>query len=235
MDNQVPPPFPQTPSEAPGAKTARTCGILSIIFAVTCIGIPVALVLGIVALVQQAKAKHLAHEFPQDYRMPTTSGLVLGIIGLVMPILMLPFIGIVSAIAIPALLQQRGRAVGKVISANLTSQMEQLIGEYYKGKEVGLDQPAIHASLEHALQASQERNPLNKEAPAFRYSISIVSAQSTEEAQQQAEAEATTEGEIVFVVSYPTESQQPGYIAGAAKLKTPLNGSNIISRGMTLD
>lgn len=37
--------------EAPGAKGARICGILAIVSSLTCIGIPVGIVLGIVALV----------------------------------------------------------------------------------------------------------------------------------------------------------------------------------------
>jgi uncharacterized membrane protein len=221
--------------EAPGAKAARTCGLLSILCAITCIGIPVAIVLGIVALVQQAKAKRLARDFPQDYRLPTASGMVMGIAGLVMPLIMLPFVGIVSAIAIPAFLHQQQRAVNKVISNNLMSQLDTLVSEYGKGKEVGLDQPAIHASLERILRAATERNPANSEAPAFRYSIAIVAATSEEEAAQQAEAEATTTGEVVFVLGFPADPQQSAYLAGAAMLKVPADGSNTTTHAVTLD
>ena len=235
MQPSAPPPLPATLSEAPGAKAARTCGLLSILCAVTCIGIPVAIVLGIVALVQQAKARRLASEFPQEYRRPTTSGMVMGIVGLVAPVLMLPFVGIVSAIAIPAFLSQRNRAVDKVISSNLVNRIGALASEYEKGKEVGLDQPAIQASLEQILQAAPERNPANPEAPAFRYSISIISASSEEEAKQQAEAEANTTGEVVFVLAFPPDPQQPGYLAGAALLKAPINGSKTLVQAVTLD
>ena len=95
---------------APGAKAAKVCGILAIVLAFTCVGIPLAIVLGIVALVQQGKAKRLAKADPQAYQPVPATGLVTGIIGLVLPVLMLPFVGIVSAIAIPALLGQRERA-----------------------------------------------------------------------------------------------------------------------------
>lgn len=110
------PPMPALPNvlpEAPGAKAARTCGLLSILFAVTCAGIPVAIVLGIVALVQHAKAKRQASEFPQDYRPPTASGFVMGLVGLVLPMLLLPFLGIMAAIAAPAYLGYRGRGPGQ--------------------------------------------------------------------------------------------------------------------------
>jgi type IV pilus assembly protein PilA len=229
------PPPPQALPEAPGAKAARTCGLLSILFAVTCAGIPVAIVLGIVALVQQAKAKRLAGELPLEYRKPTASGLVLGIVGLVLPVLMLPVVGIVAAIAIPAYVSHKDRALDQIVVANLGSELNTLVEAYQKGKEVGLDQPALQASLESLLQSAQEKNPVNPQAPAFRYSISVVSAASAEEAEQYAQEEAATLGEVVFVVAFPPEPQQPGYLAGAALLKMPVNGSITTSQAVTLD
>jgi hypothetical protein len=195
----------------------------------------VGIVLGIVGLVRQVKAKHLASEYPQEYRMPTASGLAMGIAGLVLPFFLLPFVGILSAIAIPAFLSQKGRAVNAVITNRLTSQMEALANEYEKGKEVGLDQPAIQTAMERLLQGAPERNPVNPKAPAFRYSISIVSASSTGEAAQKAETEATTLGEVVYVLAFPADPQQPGYLAGAAMLKVPINGSSFITKAVTLD
>lgn len=123
---------------APGAKAAKVCGILAIVSALTCVGIPVAIVLGIVALVQQAKAKRLAKADPQTYAPVPSTGLVTGIIGLVLPVVMLPFVGIVSAIAIPALLVQRERARELAVQRNLEQ---------------------IHARAEAAVLAWQSRNP----------------------------------------------------------------------------
>ncbi|WP_243302774.1 hypothetical protein [Geothrix oryzisoli] len=112
--------FPTSaPVPAPGAKAAKLCGILAIVFALTCVGIPVAIILGIVALVQQAKAKRLAKAEPGRYQPVPATGLVTGIIGLVLPLLMLPFLGIVGAIAIPAMLGQRERAREIAVQANL--------------------------------------------------------------------------------------------------------------------
>ena len=101
--------------EAPGARAARICGILAIVFAFTCVGAPVAVILGIVALVKHGKAKRLARAEPQRYQPVGGTGLVTGIIGLVLPVLLLPVTGIVAAIAIPALLGQRERARDKVL------------------------------------------------------------------------------------------------------------------------
>lgn len=105
----------QAKEPAPGAKAGRVCGILAIVLALTCVGIPVAIILGIVALVKTSKAKNLARKYPESYELPSSAGFVLGIVGLCLPIVMLPFAGIVSAIAIPALLSQRAHARDKVL------------------------------------------------------------------------------------------------------------------------
>ena len=105
--NEAPMPF----SPAPGARGAKLCGIWSIIATVTCVGIPVGIVLAIIALVQQAKANRLAKENPDLYERPAATGLVTGIIGLAMPVLMLPFIGVVSAISIPAFVGYRQQII----------------------------------------------------------------------------------------------------------------------------
>lgn len=106
--------------EAPGARTARICGIAAIVCALTCVGIPIALILGIVALVKASKAKALARSYPETYEMPSAAGMILGIVGLCLPVVMLPFAGIVSAIAVPALLGQRQRARDHVQEAQWT-------------------------------------------------------------------------------------------------------------------
>lgn len=222
-------------SEAPGAKAARVCGILSIVLGVTCVGIPAAIVLGIVALVQQAKAKRMAAEYPTEYRTPTGSGLVTGIIGLVLPILMLPFAGIIAAIAVPAFLSQRERSVSHVMRNNLMSRTGDLVAAYERGIETGQDQPSIQASMEKLLQQATERNPMDKDAPAFRGSITVVDAPSEEDARLLAENEARTPGETVFVISFPSETHAGAYLAGAGRLRHPVEGSTFVSYATALD
>lgn len=233
--NTTPVQSPHAPPEAPGAKAARVCGILAIAFGLTCIGIPVAIVLGVVALVQQAKAKRLAAEFPMDYRTPPRSGLVTAIIGLVLPILMLPFAGIVAAIAIPAFLSQRERAVSHIMRNNLMNRTGDLVATYERGLETGQDQASIQAALEQILREAPERNPMDKEAPAFRATLTVVDAQSEEEVRLLAENEARTLGEIVFVVSFPSEAQPFAYLAGAGRLRHPVEGSSYVSHGTALN
>ncbi len=113
MESNALPPLP----EAPGARAARICGILAIVLALTCLGIPVAIALGIVAVVKHGKAKRLAQAEPQRWGPVSSTGLVTGIIGLVIPVLMLPVAGVVAAIAIPAFLGQRERARNHLLEA----------------------------------------------------------------------------------------------------------------------
>jgi len=160
------------PMPAPGAKAAKTCGILAIVFALTCVGFPVALILGVTALVQQAKAKRLAKAQPDRYEPVTATGLVTGIIGLVLPILMLPFIGIVSAIAIPALLGQRERAREIAVHANLNAIRLQADAAL---QTLQAKAPAEVPSQEAILQALRKdpsvqalKNPFLPAAPAFQ-------------------------------------------------------------------
>lgn len=126
---------------APGAKAAKTCGILAICLGLTCIGIPAAIILGIVALVQHQKAKHAAAAEPERFAPVPATGLVTGIIGLVMPIVMLPFIGIVSAIAIPALLGQRERARTHAVDAQVAQAALAIITE--AGTGAGTPDPEV--------------------------------------------------------------------------------------------
>jgi len=75
--------------EAPGAKKSRVFGILSILAAITIIGIPFAIAFGIFSVLQSGKAKQAALSNPTMYLRPTSSGTVLGVVGMVVAVLML--------------------------------------------------------------------------------------------------------------------------------------------------
>jgi type II secretory pathway pseudopilin PulG len=157
---------------APGAKAAKVCGILAIVFALTCIGFPVAIILGIVALVQQAKAKRLAKAQPETYEPVSSTGLVTGIIGLVLPVVMLPFAGIVSAIAIPAFLAQRDRAQEIAVQSNLSAAKAQaeatLQSMHAKNPSQMPSQDAIIQALATNPLIQSLKNPVSSSSPAFQ-------------------------------------------------------------------
>lgn len=157
---------------APGAKAAKVCGILAIVFALTCVGIPAALVLGIVALVQHGKAKRLARAQPGTYEAVPATGLVTGIIGLVLPVVMLPFAGIVGAIAVPALLSQRERAREVAVRANLEAIRARVEASVASRQAQAPGQPVpLEAVFEDLLgdpELAMLKNPLDPKGPAFR-------------------------------------------------------------------
>jgi len=131
----LPPPIPPAAlvlQDAPGAKAAKTCGILSIVFAITCVGFPLAAILGIVALMKQASAKRLAREAPGTYRTPPSGAMAMALVGLVLAGLSIPTLGIGAAVAIPAFVTYRDKARATVLRQNLQTVLtraEQLLLE----------------------------------------------------------------------------------------------------------
>jgi type II secretory pathway pseudopilin PulG len=139
--------------------------MLSIGFALTCVGFPVAVVLGIVALVKQGKAKRLARESPETYRMPPAGAMVTGLVGLALAVVSIPTVGIAAAIAIPAVLKQHERAQNKAVQQNLQNvrvQAEQLVAETGATSAEELAQALLgHPSM------AELKNPYDATVPAL--------------------------------------------------------------------
>ncbi|HJV38832.1 MAG TPA: hypothetical protein VJ528_08345 [Geothrix sp.] len=156
---------------APGAQAAKVCGILSIIFALTCVGLPVALILGIVALVQQAKAKRLAKADPQSYVPVPSTGLVTGIIGLVLAALMLPVMGMAAAFAIPAVVLQRELVREKAVQHHLDLAKAKAEAAVLAWQARNPNQPVPQDTLVRDLLGDPElvalKNPFDPQSPAF--------------------------------------------------------------------
>ncbi len=223
---------------APGAKAARVCGILAIVFAVTCVGIPVALVLGVVALVQHAKAKRLAAARPDAYAPVPATGLVTGIVGLVLPVFLLPVVGIASAIVVPALLSSRAPARDKAATENLVTGLEDLTGEYDRLTEARTPPDQIPGALETRLQAlaATTRNPWRRESAPYLPSIRLLQAPDLETMTALTRSQATDRGTVVFLISLPDPAaSRPGFLGGAVRLGHPVNGDFVTTKVQTLD
>ena len=84
-------------------------------------------------------------------------------------LLVLAIIGIISAIAIPALLSQRARARDKAALENMVSRVADLAGQWDKGREAGLASGAIVTSMQTYLAktAAKDKNPWNGAQNAF--------------------------------------------------------------------
>ena len=170
--------FPTSASTpAPGARAAKVCGILAIVLALTCVGIPVAIVLGIVALVQHGKAKRLAKTDPGTYAPVPATGFVTGLIGLLLPLVMLPFVGIVSAIAIPALLVQREHAREMTLLRTLDLAQAKAEAAVLAAQARTPGQPPSQEQVIRDLVKDPEllalRNPVDPKAPALQAGRSV--------------------------------------------------------------
>jgi hypothetical protein len=226
--------------EAPGASTSRTCGIIAIAVGILlgpfCIGLPIAVVLGIVAVVKANQAKRLAFQFPGQYLPPSSAGLVLGILGIALPALLLPVIGIVSAIAIPALLSQRARARDKAVVANLDGHFTGLMGTYDRLRDARKSEEEIKAGLEAWLQEDTrgERNPWNQAQPAFSYTIAVVEGITPDTSATTFTPPATDLGQGAFVIQFKTKDH-PGFLGAYTVTQNPIHGSRIQFRKTGLD
>ncbi len=241
---------------APGAKAGRICGILAIVLALTCVGIPIAIILGIVAIVKTSKARSLARSYPDTYEIPSSAGLILGIVGLCLPIVMLPVAGIVSAIAIPALLSQRARARDKAAISNMVGRFGDLVSQYDQLAETKQSPEEIRGRLEAYLKTStaQDKNPWDIAQPAYRWTITEGGA-TKEDTELVAREKAMAVGQVIFVFTAPVRGRSgfvggglpyavpapddapdapaqghPGFIGGAVKVQNMVNGENIVTK-----
>lgn len=114
-------------------------------------------------------------------------------------LLVLAIIGIISAIAIPALLGQRARAKDRTAINNVTGNLGDLAGSYDKAREAGKNATDCIASMLSVLtnaNARGDKNPWNAATPAFATAIGA--------AANSADAAPTTKGEATFYVDVAT-------------------------------
>ena len=93
--------------EPVGSRQSRIFGVLSIVLALTVVGIPFAIISAVVSLVQSSRAKRLAMEIPSNFRKPTNTSMILGVVGLSLSVLLLVPALIVAPLAYFALQGRR--------------------------------------------------------------------------------------------------------------------------------
>ena len=123
-------------------------------------------------------------------------------------LLVLAIIGIISAIAIPALLSQRARARDKATITNMTGTMGDMIGSYDRAKENGGDVTASRIAVLTAANTNGAKNPWDPSSNA--YTSSLLSG--------------TALGQVGFVFVAPTGSAN-GSLTGNAVVKNQISGS----------
>ncbi|HJW08113.1 MAG TPA: hypothetical protein VJ483_00670 [Holophagaceae bacterium] len=222
---------PQTPS--PEEKSSFQFGLWSLLTNLVCCCFPVSIVLGILSITKYNRAMAAVAAEPERYASPKPTGMVLGILGMCWTLFS---IGIVAAIAIPALLGQRGRARDKAAVANMIEGAGDLVSQFDRLREAQTPLPEIPARLETQLRSEHglDKNPWNPAAPAFSFHIRVVSDLDRDGVEQAAAAQAGPAGQVAYVLELPTE-QQPGYLAGAVRMKFSGRGSEVQTKVMALE
>ena len=136
-------------------------------------------------------------------------------------LLVLAIIGIISAIAIPALLSQRARARDKAALENMTGRIADLAGQWDKGKEAGLASSDIITSMSTYLSntAAKDKNPWDGSQAAFVTSIdqSISGATTASGFATSVAGLAGSKGQVTFAVQTPA-ANGVGFLGGAVTL-----------------
>ena len=149
-------------------------------------------------------------------------------------LLVLAIIGIIAAIAIPALLGQRARARDKGSISNLTSMIDDAVGQYDKLKEAGLASAAISTSLGNYLTATHgpDKNPWNAAAAAYATGFTAGTA-GTKSAFLTGMAGGAL-GQVQMYIAYPT-STLGGWVGGAVLVQNPQNGSTTVKKATAIE
>lgn len=220
----------------PGARASFHLGLWSLLSTLLLL-LPVSVGLGIAAIVTNRRAVHRAEAAPETYQKPAPTGLILGIVGICIAPVMLFVIGILSAIAIPALLGQRSRARDKMAVQNMAGTLTDLVPICDRGLERKAAPDEIQRDVEAALErlGPASRNPWNPAAPAFEHRIQVLEGLTREGVREAAEARATERGQVVYVIQFRTTSGTHGHLAGAVKTQVPVGDSQVVSRVVDLD
>ena len=139
-------------------------------------------------------------------------------------LLVLAIIGIISAIAIPALLSQRARARDKASQENVAGRVGDLVGQWDKFREKGYSNATALSSMKTYLTttAAKDKNPWNTTPTPFNTAFQSIAGQTTASqfTGQITIASAGNMGQGQFAIQLPTGST-PGFFGGAVWL----NGS----------
>jgi len=143
-------------------------------------------------------------------------------------LLVLAIIGIISAIAIPALLGQRARARDKSAVSNCDSVIADLVGQWDKGREAGSAPTAVatlmatYVSTGHA----NDKNPWNGVSAAYNAAgVATPTGTATTASGFAAACAAGSMGQVMLYLQTPASGGIPGFVGGAVKLNTAMNGS----------
>jgi prepilin-type N-terminal cleavage/methylation domain-containing protein len=148
-------------------------------------------------------------------------------------LLVLAIIGIISAIALPALLGQRTRTRDKAAMSNLLGHLGDLVGQFEKARDEGLDGPATTQRLDRYLvdTVGAVQSPWGN-GVAFNTTPRVVTGATSRdafEAAMQPNAPSIL-GKVRVYVQYPVPGGAPGYVGMVTNLSQSINGSGSVFR-----
>ncbi len=150
-------------------------------------------------------------------------------------LLVLAIIGIISAIAIPALLSQRARARDKSATENMVGRVGDLIGQWDKFREKGYTSGQALTSMQTYLvnTSGKDKNPWNTSGASGAYDpvIGVLAGNATASAFAAAAAGTTGAGKLGQVkmnLQYPNAATgNPGFIGGAVYLQASSSSDTV--------
>ncbi|MBP7617575.1 MAG: type II secretion system protein [Geothrix sp.] len=153
-------------------------------------------------------------------------------------LLVLAIIGIISAIAIPALLSQRARARDKSAIQNAVSRVGDLVGQWDKGREAGTAAATIIGDMGTYLTntTANDVNPWagTTGAPAtpFNPVIAVVAGTTATAFENALKANAVGKlGQVQFGYQLPTATGLPGFLGAAVET----SGSGVKAKVSSLE
>lgn len=159
-------------------------------------------------------------------------------------LLVLAIIGIISAIAIPALLSQRARARDKAATDNMVGRVGDLVGQWDKLREQGVSATAAITSMQNYLinTGNADKNPWNGTAgaPASAFNTSFtthtgLATASAFAAAVSGQATTTNFGQAQFGVQIPTASGVPGFFGGSVYVQNKIQNKNVVTKVSSLE
>jgi type IV pilus assembly protein PilA len=151
-------------------------------------------------------------------------------------LLVLAIIGIISAIAIPALLSQRARARDKGSISNLTSMIDDTVGQYDKLKEEGLGSGTITTRLGSYMAAmhptTKDRNPWKASQGAYVQTYQVGTAGTKSTFMNNMSAGAL--GQVQMYIAYPTSTAN-GWVGGVVKVQNLVDGSTVVKKATAIE
>lgn len=151
-------------------------------------------------------------------------------------LLVLAIIGIISAIAIPALLSQRARARDKAGISNMVSMIDDGVGQYDKWHEFGSTGAGITTHLDAYLAAThpagKDKNPWNAAAAAYLQTFTSVTG-GTKSTFLLAMG-AGSLGQAKMYIAYPS-STLGGWLGGIVKVQNSIDGSLTVRKATAIE